>query len=163
MPGEYPHDLEFVEAGRESAARVKDFRARLVWPASLLLLAIAIGVGFVALTARDRPHVAAAVPPPAAIFLDLPAMKTNLAASEPRTLMLSLSLEAADRDAAGAVQAALPYLFDAFQTHLRELRPVELEGAAGLFRLREELMKRANLAIAPQRVRAVLVREMLVQ
>ena len=162
MAGEYPHDLEFVEAGKESAARVRNFRARLVWPASLVLMAIAIAVGFVALTARDRQTVAAA-PSPAAIFIDLPAIKVNLAASEPRTLTLSLSLEATDRDAAGAVQAALPYLFDAFQTHLRELRPAELAGSAGVFRLREELMKRANLAIAPQRVRAVLVREMLVQ
>jgi flagellar FliL protein len=163
MAGQYPHDLEFVEAGRESAARVRNFRARLVWPASLMLLVIAIAVGFIALTARERQPVVAAAQPPAPIFLDLPAIKVNLASSEPRTLTLSLSLEAADRDAAGAVQAALPYLFDAFQTHLRELRPAELDGAAGVFRLREELMKRANLAIAPQRVRAVLVREMLVQ
>jgi flagellar FliL protein len=96
-------------------------------------------------------------------LLHLPAIKVNLASTEPRTLTLSLSLEATDREAAGVVQSALPYLFDAFQTHLRELRPAELEGSAGIFRLREELMKRANLAIAPQRVRAVLVREMLVQ
>jgi flagellar FliL protein len=125
-------------------------------------MAIAIAVGFVALTSRDR-QIVAAVPPPPPIFLDLPAIKVNLTAAEPRTLTLSLSLEATDRDAAGAAQAALPYLFDAFQTHLRELHPAELEGAAGIFHLREELMKRANLAIAPQRVRAVLVREMLVQ
>lgn len=163
MADTYPHDLEFVEAGRQSAARVKNFRAKMVWPVSFVLLAIAIGVGFVALTSREKQTVAA-TPPPTPIFLDLPSIKVNLAAgAQPRTLSLSLSLEATDPAAASAVQAALPYLFDAFQSHLRELRPAELEGAAGIFRLREELMKRANLAIAPQRVRAVLVREMLVR
>jgi flagellar FliL protein len=158
MASEYPHDLEFVEA----AATAKNSRARLAWPASLVVLVIAAAIGLLALTARDK-QIVAAPPPPSPLFLDLPAIKVNLAAPQPRTLTLSLSLEATDREAAGAVQAALPYLFDSFQTHLRELRPEELDGSASVFRLREELMKRANLAIAPQRIRAVLVREMLVQ
>ena len=61
------------------------------------------------------------------------------------------------------MQAALPYVLDSFQTYLRELRAAELEGSAGMFRLREELMKRVNLAIAPARVRAVLVRDIILQ
>jgi hypothetical protein len=32
-----------------------------------------------------------------------------------------------------------------------------------MFRLREELLKRVNLAIAPARVRAVLVRDIILQ
>jgi flagellar FliL protein len=47
--------------------------------------------------------------------------------------------------------------------HLRELRAVDLEGSAGLFRLREELTRRVNHAIAPAKIRAVLFRELVVQ
>jgi flagellar FliL protein len=128
-----------------------------------MLLIAAVGVGFIALSAPGRkpPSAVASARP---IVLDLPAMKVNLAGEQgPRALHLALTLEATDAAGAQAVQAALPYLFDAFQTHIRELRAAELEGAAGIFRLREALMRRANLAIAPQKVRAVLVREMLVK
>ena len=156
MAGELPHDLEFVEAARVASASA---RSKLVWPVSIVLLAIAVGVGFVAFTARDAKRTENAAAP--SVFFDLPTFTVNLAPAEPpRSLTLALSLETADPAAAEAVQAAMPYLMDAFQTHLRELRPTELEGSAGLFRLRQELAKRVNLAIAPVRVRAVLVRDM---
>ncbi len=162
MAGEILNDLEFVEPVRAPA---RQMRAKLVVPVSIVLLAIAVGVAFIAVTARERRIVTNAPAVSAPLFLDLPAIAVNLstAGERPRTLKLSLSLEAADPAAAAAVQAALPYLLDSFQTYLRELRAAELEGSAGMFRLREELMKRANLAIAPARVRAVLVRDIVLQ
>jgi flagellar FliL protein len=54
-------------------------------------------------------------------------------------------------------------VLDTFQVHLRELRAADLEGSAGLFRLREELTRRVNHAIAPAKIRAVLFREVVVQ
>ena len=160
MAGESPHDLEFVEAAKVPGART---RSKLVWPVSIVLMAVAIGVGFVAITAREK-KTAVASPQLAPFFLDLPAIKVNLAALErPQVLTLAISLEATDPASPEAVQTAMPHLLDSLQTHLRELRPAELQGSAGLFRLREELVKRVNLAIAPSRVRAVLVRDLLVQ
>lgn len=166
MAGEILHDLEFVEPAKAPA---EPMRAKLVVPVSIGLLAIAVGVAFIAVTAREKRIVTNATAVPASvsapILLDLPAIAVNLSTADerPRTLKLSLSLEAADPAAASAVQAALPYVLDSFQTHLRELRAAELEGSAGMFRLREELMKRVNLAIAPSRVRAVLVRDIILQ
>jgi flagellar FliL protein len=52
---------------------------------------------------------------------------------------------------------------DAFQTYLRELRPSDLDGSAGLYRLKEELTRRVNAAISPNRVSAVLFKEIVVQ
>ena len=46
----------------------------------------------------------------------------------------------------------MPRLQDLFQTYLREMRPEELRGSAGTYRLREELIARANVAVAPARV-----------
>ena len=162
MAGEILHDLEFVEPARAPA---RQMRAKLVVPVSVVLLTIAVGVAFIAVTAREKRVVTNAATIAAPLLLDLPAIAVNLSTADerPRTLKLSLSLEAADPAAAGAVQAALPYVLDSFQTHLRELRAAELEGAAGMFRLREELLKRVNLAIAPARVRAVLVRDIILQ
>ena len=57
----------------------------------------------------------------------------------------------------------MPRVMDAFQTYLRELRPSDLEGSAGLYRLKEELTRRVNVAIAPSRVNAVLFKEIVVQ
>ena len=52
---------------------------------------------------------------------------------------------------------------DAFQTFLREMRPSDLEGSAGLYRLRDELTRRVNLAVSPNKINAVLFKEIIVQ
>ena len=57
----------------------------------------------------------------------------------------------------------MPRVTDIFQTYLRELRPADLNGSAGLFRLKEELTRRVNAAIAPSEVNAVLFKEIVVQ
>jgi len=46
---------------------------------------------------------------------------------------------------------------------MRELRPGDLNGSVGLFRLKEELTRRVNLAIAPGQVNAVLFKEIVIQ
>jgi flagellar protein FliL len=43
------------------------------------------------------------------------------------------------------------------------MRPEELRGSAGSYRLREELLSRANLAAAPARITDVLFTQMLIQ
>ena len=57
----------------------------------------------------------------------------------------------------------LPRVLDSFQTYLREMRSSDLEGSAGLYRVRDELTKRVNLAVAPSRINAVLFKEIVVQ
>ena len=50
-----------------------------------------------------------------------------------------------------------------FQSFLRELRPDDLAGSEGSYQLRQEIQRRVNLVIAPAKVNAVLIQEMLVQ
>jgi flagellar FliL protein len=61
------------------------------------------------------------------------------------------------------IQPKLAKVIDAFQVYLRELRRSDLEGSAGIYRLREELRRRVNVAIFPASVESVLFREILVQ
>ena len=46
---------------------------------------------------------------------------------------------------------------------MRELRAGDLSGSVGLFRLKEELTRRVNVAVAPQQVSAVLFKEIVIQ
>ena len=102
---------------------------------------------------------------PKSVFYDLPDMTVNLSASpeRPQYLRVKITLEAEDDALIEALKPVMPRVIDAFQVHLRELRMTDLEGSAGIFRLREELTRRVNIAIAPNRIRAVLFKEIVVQ
>ena len=110
-----------------------------------------------------KPEVAVVKPP---AFFDMPEMLVNLSnATGDRTqyLKVKVVLELPDSTMQPQVQNTMPRVMDAFQTYLRELRPSDLEGSAGLYRLKEELTRRVNVAIAPSRVNAVLFKEIVVQ
>lgn len=102
---------------------------------------------------------------PPAIFMDMPEIVANLNAGPRRSSFIRLrpKLELARAEDEAVVRAAMPRLLDLFQTYLREMRPEELRGSAGTYRLREELVARANIAVAPARVVDVLFPEIIVQ
>lgn len=81
----------------------------------------------------------------------------------PVYVKLRVRIELAKPEDQAAVQAAMPRIQDLFQTYLREMRPEELRGSAGTYRLREELIARANIAVAPARIQDLLFVEMLIQ
>jgi flagellar FliL protein len=102
-------------------------------------------------------------PPP--VYLDMPDIVANLNAGNRRSSFVKVrsKLELARAEDKPAVEAVMPRLQDLFTTYLRELRPEELRGSAGTYRLREELLARANVAAAPARVTDVLFIEILQQ
>lgn len=57
----------------------------------------------------------------------------------------------------------MPRIVDQFQSYLRELRVDDLHGSAGVMRVKEELLRRINIAASPYPVRDVLLKEMIVQ
>jgi flagellar FliL protein len=101
-----------------------------------------------------------------AVFVDLPEVVVNLAngrADRTQYLKIKVVLELPERKMVAEIQPIMPRVMDAFQTYLRELRPNDLDGSAGLYRLKEELTRRVNAAIAPNRINAVLFKEIVVQ
>ena len=100
-----------------------------------------------------------------AIYYDLPELLVNLNSGGKRNIFLRLkvSLEIEDADAVERLDLVLPRIIDNFQVYLRELRLDDLNGSAGLFRLKEELMVRVNAAVTPVRINDILFREMIVQ
>lgn len=103
--------------------------------------------------------------PGAPLFMDLPEIVANLNGGPRRTVFVKLKakLELARADDQAILTAVMPRVLDLFQGYLREMRPEELRGTAGTYRLREELLARTNLVAPPARVVSVLFTEMLVQ
>jgi flagellar protein FliL len=143
---------------------------------SLKLILIAAGglVGLIGLGGgayhflASRSEAAAASQTKPVVFLDMPDVLVNLSSgggNNDRTqyLKVKVTLELPDQTMSAQIQPVMPRLMDTFQTYLRELRPTDLDGSAGLYRLKEELTRRVNAAIAPSRINAVLFKEIVVQ
>ncbi len=100
-------------------------------------------------------------------FVEMKEMLVNISGAQPgerqNFIKLKVALEIADVKFAPDIQPLLPRVEDMFQVYLRELRPADLEGSAGTFRLKEELLRRVNVAVHPAKVDAVLFKELLVQ
>ncbi len=99
------------------------------------------------------------------LFVELDEQRFNLNTGGQGNSFLSakIILEV-DRESYRAdLEAKLPRILDEFNTYMRELRPEDLDGSAGIFRLKEELLMRINQAVAPTRVKDVLFQQFLVQ
>lgn len=98
-------------------------------------------------------------------IFNLPPMVVNLNnETEGEAFMkLTVALEVANQEMMIEIQPRMAKVVDAFQVYLRELRKSDLEGSAGVYRLKEELLRRVNVAIYPSRVESVLFKEILVQ
>lgn len=100
------------------------------------------------------------------VFFDMPDVLVNLSGGggdRTQYLKVKVVLELPDQAILAQIQPLMPRLMDTFQTYLRELRATDLDGSAGLNRLKEELTRRVNAAIAPNRINAVLFKEIVVQ
>jgi flagellar FliL protein len=113
----------------------------------------------------DEHHAEAAPAKPPA-FVEVPDLLVNLSGSpgeRVQYLKLKIVLELKEEKQIEAIKPTMPRVTDIFQTYVRELRPVDLNGSAGIFRLKEELTRRVNAAVAPIQVSAVLFKEVVIQ
>ena len=160
-----------AEPGEEGQAtpRMAKKKMMMIGGGALAVLALAGGGYFMFL--KPKPDSAAMARSDAAqspgATIDLEEMKISLASGpgEDRQafLKMKVALEVADENAVKLVQPLIPRVVDSFQTFMRELRPADLEGSAGIYRLKEEMMRRINVAVYPNKVDAILFKELLVQ
>jgi flagellar protein FliL len=133
-----------------------------------LLFLLGVGAGtwfFVFRHGGGEVHAEAAPAKPPA-FIDVPDLLVNLVGlpgERVQYLKVKVVLEVKEEKQVEAIRPSMPRVTDLFQTYLRELRSSDINGSAGLFRLKEELTRRVNLAIAPNQVSAVLFKEIVVQ
>ena len=162
-----PKTKEEGAAGEEAP---KSKKKLFIIIGGVVLLAAAGGGGWFFLKKPSPEQIAAAEAAAKAknpiAFLDMKDMMISMSnAGQDRqpVMKIKVVLEIADAKAADQVKPLLPRVEDAFQIFMRELRPSDLEGSAGMFRLKEELLRRVNLTVYPAKVDAVLFKELLVQ
>ena len=162
---------EAAEGGEEQQPKKKLFalpplKYLIIGGAALLVLGGGGGAAWYFFKPAAKPEVAAVPAAKPAVFVDLPEVLVNLSgtgAERSQYLKLKIVLELPDQIMVQQIQPVMPRVMDAFQTYLRELRPGDLDGSAGLYRLKEELTRRVNASISPNRVNAVLFKEIVVQ
>ena len=100
-------------------------------------------------------------------FYEVPDLIVNLNTDGRKStfLKIKVQLELNSADDVDTIEELLPRIVDNFQIYLRELRTADLNGSAGIYRLKEELLRRVNLSVRQSgvQVRDVLFKEMLVQ
>ena len=99
------------------------------------------------------------------VFYELPEILVNIQSEDGGAsyLKLSISLELDSEETAHRIEPAMPRVMDRYLSFLRELRAEELVGSSANYRLHLELLRRVNLAVAPDEVQAVLIEDMLIQ
>ena len=164
---EKPEEEVAGEEGAEKVAAKPKLPIKLIaLIAGGLVLAGGLGTGTYVLFGGSHESRAAVPVAKPAVFVDLPEVLVNLSntgSDRTQYLKVKIVLELSDQLLAQQITPVMPRVMDTFQTYLRELRPTDLDGSAGLYRLKEELTRRVNIAIAPSKVNAVLFKEIVVQ
>lgn len=153
---------EAAEGGEAGGGKKK----KLIAIAAVVLLLGGGGGGWFLMKKKGPEQAAVEVKKPLA-FVDVGDIVLNLASEtpgdKPRFLRVKIALELKDAVVAKDVQPLMPRVLDIFQVFMRELRPSDIEGSGGIHRLREELLRRVNLAVFPSKIDAVLFKELVLQ
>lgn len=100
------------------------------------------------------------------VFYDLPEMIVNLntrTRKRGHLMKIRVSLELEDGADIEDVEKKMPRIIDSFLVHTRELKPEELDGSSGIYRLREELLRRVGKTLDPIKVYDVLFKQFEIQ
>lgn len=102
--------------------------------------------------------------PDGVTFYTMPDITVNMQSTDnrPTYIKLKLTLELPNAELVEVLEPNMPRMQDMFQSFLRELRPEDMQGSQGNYQLRMEIQRRVNLIIAPAKVNAVLIEEMLI-
>ena len=98
-------------------------------------------------------------------FVDVPAMVVNLRNADGGShfIKLHFMLVPGAKVTPDALKGKLPLLLDSYQPFLRELRPEDLAGSAAVFRIKEELLVRADDTLGAGQVKDVLIQDLIQQ
>ena len=159
-------EAEIAEGAAPAARPGINRRMLLIGGVAALAVAGLGAGGFIMLSGNKSDHAAAeVVAAPESFIFNLPTMTVNLKSDgqADEFMKLTIALEVANEATMKQIQPRMAKVVDAFQVYLRELRKSDLEGSAGIYRLKEELRRRVNVAVYPARVDSILFKEILVQ
>ena len=99
------------------------------------------------------------------VLYDLPEFSAVLHSEGPdkQLLRLNLNLELSNIEDIKTLELLMPKINDVVLTHIIELSPKEVEGSAGLYWLKEELLYRLNLVVAPIKIQKLNIKSLKIQ
>jgi flagellar FliL protein len=159
-------DLLDPQESQDVAAKRKRFRIIAAVVALLLLVAGALGYYFLVMqhgdTEEKAPEDKSAE---AAIYVPAPEMIVNLRTPDGQSAFLKINFAIAAHDEAAGemLKEQMPEIRDALQPFLRELRPEDLAGSAGVFRIKEEMTRRVKDRVGPDKINDILIQDMIQQ
>lgn len=165
---------ETVE-GAEGEGKVKGKRKLIIIIAAVLLLVgIGAGLAFSGVLGggkdakKEESHdkkTSESTVPAKPVYYELPEFLVNLSTGSGKTsfLKMTVTLELKNEASRQVMDANKPRVLDTFNVYLRELRPSDLAGSAGSYRLKEELMRRINATVEEGIVKDILFSEFIIQ
>ncbi|GBR02274.1 hypothetical protein AOE01nite_04280 [Acetobacter oeni] len=153
------------EAEMDGAPEASPGKKKLMLIVGIVVVLLALGGGgwfYKQHSAKTvKPKVEQVQPEP--FLVDIPTVISNLDNSSGRPVFVKIS---AKLQVAGGlmsqVQAQIPEIQNIFQTYLHESTQADLSGN-GIYRLREALLDRIAVQLAPVEVRDLLFTEFLIQ
>ena len=169
-PGEPQAPVDGAEGDGAAAPAPAKSRKKLVIIAAAALLLLGLGGGAVWFFLLRTPvekaegHAEKAEAVSAEELVDIAEMTVNLRTSDggAKILRVHLMLVPGEKNKE-EITASLPLVVDALQPFLRELRPEDIAGSAATFRIKEEVLIRANAVLGPKSVRDVLIQDLVQQ
>ncbi len=161
---------EVAADGAVDAAKAKKKKMMLIISSAVAVLGICVAVGVVFfMGGEDKPHEDTAEegePGVHLVIYNVPEFNLSLLSEDPGVphfIKIKVALELAKPTDVEAVNQMLPRLQDDWGGLLRQMRVGDLQGSANLHRLKENLLRRALQSLAPVELKAVYIRELLVQ
>ena len=99
------------------------------------------------------------------VFYKLEDITLNLNPEGPKSrfMKLGLTLVLLNEEDIVRIESRIPRIIDNVTAYMRELKPEELAGSANFYRVRENLLMRVQVAVAPVKVTSILFNSALIQ
>ncbi len=161
----------------EEAAAPSGGKKKLIIIVAVVILLVVGGLAGAYFTGLLDPVIEMVIGPPTegggseegpsgpSVFMELQPLTVNLNTSgrKARFIKIQVSLELEKEEDRPKIESVMARVMDRFNVYLRELRVEDLSGSAGMYRLREELLARIRVAVAPAKIKDILFKEMLIQ
>jgi flagellar FliL protein len=96
------------------------------------------------------------------VFYDMPEIVIRLDGGQGPYLKLATVLDLAPEHTPDDIKTIEPRLLDMMQTYLIELKPDDIKGTAGMYRVRQELLRRVN-DLVPGSTKDILFKTIILQ
>ncbi|CDG40556.1 MULTISPECIES: flagellar basal body-associated FliL family protein [Asaia] len=162
-------DINVVDDDRLGMKAQPRKKRLILVAASLILLTLIAGTGYLAIHKgwfSSTKQTAEAADPSTAqsTILAVPSIISSLDNGENRPVYVKMTtrVEIAGIQNEASLRRYIPQIQDIFQTYLHETRPQEIRGN-GVYRLRETLLRRLRIEIAPLKITNFYITEFLIQ